>query len=164
MNCRWKRQSWKQNSLNPLKISQNSREKLKILRRISKTQAKNSRFRQIHLVYLPKIGRIKKPVVVPKLKDICKKCPESTIQLSESGISPYIQNSFLWLIDYISFNIDTTYTYYISNNWKLSQDFAELLQYELRYLREELWAHEQFSFFSPQPLCAKIQILSNEYS
>ena len=93
---------------------------------------------------------------MPKLKDLCKKCPESTIQFSKSGKSPYFQNSFLWLIDYISFNIDTTYTYYISNNWKLSQDFAELLQYELRYLREELWAHEQFSFFSPQPLHGRI--------
>ena len=88
---------------------------------------------------------------MPKLKDLCKKCPESTIQFSKSGKSPYFQNSFLWLIDYISFNIDTTYTYYISNNWKLSQDFAELLQYELRYLREELWAHKQFSFFPPRP-------------
>ena len=67
-----------------------------------------------------------------------EKCPESTVQFSKFGKSPYFQNSFLWLIDYISFNIDTTYTYYISNNWKLSQDFAELLQYELRYLREEL--------------------------
>ena len=65
MNSRWKRQIWKQNSLNPLKISQNSREKLKILRRNSKTQAKNSRFRQIHLVYLPKIGRKKKPGLHP---------------------------------------------------------------------------------------------------
>ena len=72
------------------------------------------------------------------------------------GKLPYFQNSFLWLIDYISFNIDTTYTYYISNNWKLSQDFAELLQYELRYLREELWAHEQFSFFPPRPYGQKI--------
>ena len=59
MNCRWKRQIWKQNSLNPLKNSQNSREKLNILRIISKTQAENSRFGQIHLVYLPKIGRKK---------------------------------------------------------------------------------------------------------
>ena len=67
-----------------------------------------------------------------------EKCPESTIQFSKSGKSPYFQNSFLWLIDYISFNIDTTYTYYISNNWKLSQDFAELLQYGLQCLREEL--------------------------
>ena len=67
-----------------------------------------------------------------------EKCPESTIKLSKSGKSPYFQNSFLWLIDYISFNIDTTYTYYISNNWKLSQDFAELLQIELQCLREEL--------------------------
>ena len=64
--------------------------------------------------------------------------PESTIQFSNSGKSTYFQNSFLWLIDYISFNFDTTYTYYISNNWKLSQDFAELLQYGLRCLREEL--------------------------
>ena len=47
-------------------------------------------------------------------------------------------NSFYWLIDYISFNIDTTYTYYKSNNWKLSQDFAELFQNELPCLREEL--------------------------
>ena len=43
MNSRWKRQILKQNSQNPLKNSE------------------NSRFRQIHLVYLPKIGRIKKP-------------------------------------------------------------------------------------------------------
>ena len=85
------------------------------------------------------------------------KCPESTIQFSKSGKSPYFQNSFLWLIDYISFNIDTTYTYYISNNWKLSQDFAEVLQYVLRCLREELWAAEQFSFFPPDLMhkCSK---------
>ena len=83
--------------------------------------------------------------------------PESTIQFSNSGKSTYFQNSFLWLIDYISFNFDTTYTYYISNNWKLSQDFAEVLQYVLRCLREELWAAEQFSFFPPDLMhkCSK---------
>ena len=83
-----------------------------------------------------------------------EKCPESTIQFSKSGKSPYFQNSFLWLIDYISFNIDTTYTYSISNNWKLSQDFAELLQYELRYLREE-YELTNSSHFSPQTLWSK---------
>ena len=47
----------------------NSREKLKILKRNSITQAKNSRFRQIHLVYLPKIGRKKKPEVISNESD-----------------------------------------------------------------------------------------------
>ena len=84
-----------------------------------------------------------------------EKCPESTIQFSKSGKSPYFQNSFLRLFDYISFNIDTTYTYYISNNWKLSQDFAELLQYELRYLREE-YELTNSSHFSPRPSGQKI--------
>ena len=38
---------------------------------------------------------------------------------------------FFWLIDYISFNIDTTDTYYVPNNWKLSQDSAEIIWFEL---------------------------------
>ena len=36
-----------------------------------------------------------------------------------------------WLIDYISFNIDTTDTYYIPKDWKLSQDSAEICRFEL---------------------------------
>ena len=44
-------------SLQTFPRSRNSRGKNPI------TQAKNSRFQQIHLVYLPKIGRIKKPAI-----------------------------------------------------------------------------------------------------
>ena len=86
-----------------------------------------------------------------------EKCPESTIQFSKSGKSPYFQNSFLWLIDYISFNIDTTDAYYTSNDWKLSQLFAEPSRFELGGLHEELEALKQFSFFSPHPLSPSIR-------
>ena len=41
----------------------NSREKFKTQAKNSKTQAKNSRLVQVHLVYLPNLGRIKKPVL-----------------------------------------------------------------------------------------------------
>ena len=40
----------------------------------SMTQAKNSRFRQIHLVYLPKVGRIKKPGLNGVLRHPCLAC------------------------------------------------------------------------------------------
>lgn len=52
----------------------------------------------------------------------------------------------------VSFNIDTTYTHYTSNNWKLSLEFAELLQYELQCLREELWSCRTVLIFYPPDL------------
>ena len=74
-----------------------------------------------------------------------------------SGKSPYFQNSFFCLIQYISVSINATDAYYTSNDWKLSQLFAEPSRFELRGLHEELEALKQFSFFSPHPLfCDKL--------
>ena len=66
-----------------------------------------------------------------------------------SGKSPYFQNSFFCLIEYISVSINATDAYYTSNDWKLSQLFAEPSRFELRGLHEELEALKQFSFFPP---------------
>ena len=66
-----------------------------------------------------------------------------------SGKSPYFQNSFFCLIQYISVSINATDAYYTSNDWKLSQLFAEPSRFELRGLHEELEALKQFSFFPP---------------
>ena len=68
-----------------------------------------------------------------------------------SGKSPYFQNSFFCLIEYISVSINATDAYYTSNDWKLSQLFAEPSRFELRGLHEELEALKQFSFFPPRP-------------
>ena len=45
-----------------------------VFRHFLKTQAKKSRFRQIHLVYLPKVGRIKKPGLNGVLRHPCLAC------------------------------------------------------------------------------------------
>ena len=66
-----------------------------------------------------------------------------------SGKSPYFQNSFFCLIEYISVSINATDAYYTSNDWKLSQLFAEPSRFKLRGLHEELEALKQFSFFPP---------------
>ena len=78
-----------------------------------------------------------------------------------SGKSPYFQNSFFCLIQYISVSINATDAYYTSNDWKLSQLFAEPSRFELRGLHEELEALKQFSFFSPHPLQINIIKQSN---
>ena len=73
-----------------------------------------------------------------------------------SGKSPYFQNSFFCLIEYISVSINATDAYYTSNDWKLSQLFAEPSRFELGGLHEELEALKEFSFFSPHPLMQKL--------
>ena len=89
--------------------------------------------------------------MVPELKDLRKKCPQSTIQFSKSGKSQYFQNSFLWLIDYISFNIDTTSpTIYqkIGNYLRILQNFSNMT-YDIYVRSYELM---NSSHFSPQTL------------
>ena len=66
--------------------------------------------------------------------------------------------AFFCLIEYISVSINATDAYYTSNDWKLSQLFAEPSQFELRGLHEELEALKQFSFFPPRPYKKEIAL------
>ena len=78
-----------------------------------------------------------------------------------SGKSPYFQNSFFCLIEYISVSINATDAYYTSNDWKLSQLFAEPSRFELRVLHEELEALKQFSFFPPRPYVTQLILITS---